>query len=187
MSDENGVTIEGIDEVLNAINLIERNIQERQRYFVNQLAVVAQESLQESYDEAVANANALRDLAWLRGDKPNWSVQPIEVSVEEDTGADNPTFIVSAEGQDVCFVVFGAGMYAGVAPDSFSSEMSIGIYPGSWSRYHEKTWNYWIGKGYPKEEYPYNIYPASAFAKAYAKILNSIPDLSHKVFGDLKE
>lgn len=166
-----------LDALIKALEAYKKDYYEKVEQFLEQLAEVARRSLQESFDEAVAMANASRDALGAK-----WGVNPIHVVV--GNGDDPNTYIISASGQDVAFVEFGAGMYAGNPPNEFGSEMSIGIYPGSWSRYHERTWNKWIAKDKPKAEYPYNIVPANAFPKAYALMKNSIHPLARSIFGE---
>lgn len=57
-------------------------------------------------------------------------------------------FKIVAEGEDVCFIEFGAGDAAGSHPDK--DKVSIETYPGSWSEEHAQQYSengYWYYNG----------------------------------------
>ena len=176
---------ESLDNLISELKAYRDSYDEKVWTFLRQLAEVCRDSLQTDYDQSVAMANAARDVSWLkRGDRAGWSVMPIEVSVEPAFGEKASGYVISANGSDVCFIEFGAGMFAGNPTNEYADRVPISIQPGSWSDAHAETWKHWVGAGRPKNEYPYNIFPANAFPKAYNKMANSVHPLARAIFGE---
>lgn len=175
------LSVSSLNALIKALEDYKKEFYEREQAFLERLALVCQTSLQQSYDEAVAMANASREAAIRRCDRPQWEVRHITASYEADG---DHAFVIKAVGQDVCFVEFGTGMFAGNPPNEYASEVPISIRPGSWSDTHEHTWEYWNKRGYPQNEYPYNIVPANAFPKAFNDMRNAVHSLAREVFGE---
>lgn len=84
----------------------------------------------------------------------------------------NDGYAVIAEGEEVCFLEFGAGVYTDNG-HPFASEAPFIIKAGSWSETHAQTWQKWIEAGKDPEKYPYNQPPLRAMYSAYKAILQN--------------
>ena len=58
----------------------------------------------------------------------------------EVTQIDNGWQLI-ASGEDVGFLEFGAGVFAGIEPDEFEQEVAYSVEPGSWSKINEHSSN----------------------------------------------
>lgn len=94
-----------------------------------------------------------------------------------------PKAVVFADGEEVCFIEFGAGVYAapenGFAPEA--SKIGVTVYPGSWSETHERTFQNWEAKGRPGE-YAYNKVPRAGLYAAYQTIIGALETRAKQVF-----
>lgn len=81
-------------------------------------------------------------------------------------------YAIMAEGDEVCFIEFGAGVYADPS-HLFSDKTPFEVRSGSWSEKHAQTWQRWIEGGNDPEKYPYNVEPRKGMYEAYKAILSS--------------
>ena len=79
---------------------------------------------------------------------------------------DGTHWSVVANGEQVCFLEFGTGVYADSSHD-FAQRVPFNVYPGSWSEEHENTYQRWLAKGNDPGEYPYNTLPIRGMLRAY--------------------
>lgn len=175
------LSAQSLDNLAKQLEEFESDLGEREEFYMELLSEMVESSMKRIYDEAVADANARREAAIRRGDRPQWEVMPITVTHEKLNGEENG-YVIKANGKDLVFVEFGTGMYA--SSNEFGDNLGIGIYPGSWSRYHERTWNNWVEKGYPQDEYPYTIFPANAIPKVMDELVVNAHSLAREVFGE---
>lgn len=88
-----------------------------------------------------------------------------------------------ASGEDVFFVEFGTGVFAGSDHPWTSKTTEVKIYPGSWAETHKQTWQKWIGSGKDPMGYPYNQEPQKPMLTAYETMLAEINKIAKEVFG----
>lgn len=174
------LSAQSLDTLVKQLEEFESDLGEKEEFYMELLTEMVESSMKRIYDETVADANARRQAAIARGDKVNWDVSPITVTHEKLNGNENG-YVIKANGKDLVFVEFGTGMYA--SPNEFGENLGIGIYPGAWSRYHERTWNHWVNKGYPQDEYPYTIFPANAIPKVMDELKVNAHTLAREIFG----
>jgi len=92
-------------------------------------------------------------------------------------------YVISANGEQVVFIEFGAGDDANET-HAFASVMPFDVSPGSWSRSEEgkemyAKFGYWKFHGI---KYTY-IEPRNAFEKAYVDVLKNYARIAEEVFG----
>jgi hypothetical protein len=81
-------------------------------------------------------------------------------------------YIITAEGDEVCFFEFGAGYAA--SPMGFANEMPFPVYPGSWSVSHKRHFTekgYWFS---PNGHYYTTIPPTRAMYTAAQNLLRRL-------------
>lgn len=90
---------------------------------------------------------------------------------------------ITAKGEDICFVEFGTGVYAGDAGGYDTKEIpeKIEAYPGSWSENHAQVYSergYWY---YKKVRFE-GTRPAMGFYYAKKEICDKIIETAREVF-----
>lgn len=90
-------------------------------------------------------------------------------------------YTITANGERVCFIEFGAGVFSD-SSHPYASEVPIKVYPGSWSEDHAQTYQQWVANG-RKGWYRYNRYPRYAMLTAYNRMVDYVPELAREVFG----
>lgn len=93
-------------------------------------------------------------------------------------------YTITANGEAVCFLEFGTGVYASVQSEEAYESIPFKVKPGSWSESEEgaHTWSAWLAAGGTPETYPYNHTPRPGMFNAYQKIRDSIAAEAQKVF-----
>lgn len=97
---------------------------------------------------------------------------------------ENGTITIGADDDEICFIEFGAGVYAESEKNDLSiytKGLGFYVFPGSWSLFHKKTYQRWEAEGRPGE-YQYNIQPLRGLHTAYNLILNDLEKLAKEVF-----
>lgn len=85
-----------------------------------------------------------------------------------------------ANGEQVCFLEFGTGVYAGNG-HPYAKTAPVKVYPGSYSEDHGGTYADWINKG-AQGEYRFNGYPTYAMLTAYNMMKDYALELAREVF-----
>lgn len=90
--------------------------------------------------------------------------------------------VIRAEGSQVIFMEFGAGVY--VQDHELSQPLPIEVIPGSWSESPEgaHTWSKWLKDGRRFEEYKYNRTPRAGMYEAYKAIVAAQEKVAKEVF-----
>lgn len=81
-------------------------------------------------------------------------------------------WMVDAMGRGVCFIEFGAGVYASVQDldhERMAANVGVYVWPGSWSDEHGETWKEWIESGKDPYKYIYNLKPRPGLYKGIQK------------------
>ena len=102
----------------------------------------------------------------------------LRVSVEKtDNG-----YAIKAEGSQVVFLEFGAGVPT--QDHELSGPLPIEIMPGSWSEGPDgaHTWSKWLEDGRRFEDYPYNKTPRMGMWEAYKAIVAAQERIAKEVF-----
>lgn len=90
--------------------------------------------------------------------------------------------IVSANGDDVCFLEFGTGFVTD-SEHPYAGKVPFGVYPGSWSMTEGAgTFDAWVNSGKDPASYPYNTTPRRAMLHAYEKIYDIAEKTIKEVF-----
>lgn len=95
---------------------------------------------------------------------------------------DDSHYAIVANGDQVCFLEFGTGVYAD-SSHQYASRVPIKVYPGSWSEDHENTYQRWLARGNDPGDYPYNTLPIRGMLHAYNAMRDRAPQLAREVFG----
>lgn len=91
-------------------------------------------------------------------------------------------YAIVANGTQVCFLEFGAGVYA-TSSHPYSSEVPFEVYPGSYSENHGHTFEDWLNSNSPnKGEYKFNTVPTRALLSAYNEMVRRSREVAQKVF-----
>lgn len=91
---------------------------------------------------------------------------------------------VRADGDQVIFLEFGAGVYTEDHALTIGSNLNIIIAPGGWSETEgEGTWGRWVADGKPLDKYPYNQRPRAGMYEAYKAIVANQDRIAEEVFG----
>lgn len=105
----------------------------------------------------------------LRKGKPWRTDSRVTVkAVKRDNG-----WSVVADGEEVCFIEFGTGVYAesgAFLADEARKNLDIIVAPGSWSATHEQSYQRWYYGG-RQGEYEFNSVPNNALQYAYEQIV----------------
>ncbi len=89
---------------------------------------------------------------------------------------------IRADGDQVVFLEFGAGVYT--TDHGLSTPLKIIIAPGGWSETEgEHRWSEWVASGQPLEKFPYNQRPRAGFYEAYKAIVEAQERVAQEVFG----
>lgn len=93
-------------------------------------------------------------------------------------------YALVAEGEAVCFLEFGTGVYAEPVGDVFEQYMPFTIEAGSWSEseFGAGTWSRHIANGGTPENYPYNRQAKHGMWEAYKTILESADRIAKEVY-----
>lgn len=148
----------GIEAFIRELKTIKDGIAEAEAGFLNDLAQVVSDSLNESY-----------------GGK-------IPVTTEPFTDGDRHGYVIKVEHEALGFIEFGAGMYSGYG-SVHADDVPYKVYPGSWSEEHAGTYQEWIDAGKDPVDYPYNRYPVNAIPKAYNALISNYQIIANKYFG----
>ncbi len=149
----------GIRSLIRELEKFKSDLAEKEDMFMQLLASRVEASLMESYNG-----------------------KPVEVTTERFNDGDMHGYIVRASGEALGFIEFGTGVYAGYGDNPFADEMPFKVYPGSWSEWHERTYQEWVENG-RKGRYPYNHYPTNALPKAYNELVVNAHTLAREIFG----
>lgn len=100
------------------------------------------------------------------------------------TKMSNNRYKLDAEGEAICFLEFGTGVYANPGDDVFASTMPFSIEPGSWSESDlgAGTWGEWVNSGKDPEKYPYNRRPKYGMWQAYKEMERNIDRIAREVY-----
>lgn len=90
-------------------------------------------------------------------------------------------FEIDANGEDVCFLEFGAGVSASASKNPLSAQMPFEVRPGSWSeqnarQFSEKGYWYYGGKKYE------SVPQRNAMYSAYRSIMDNVYIIAKEVF-----
>lgn len=92
---------------------------------------------------------------------------------------------IIAQGDQVIFLEFGAGVYTEDHGLTIGSDLNIIIAPGGWSEGDpegQHTWSQWVASGRPLEKYPYNQKPRAGMLEAYKAIVAAQDRIANEVF-----
>ena len=92
-------------------------------------------------------------------------------------------YMIIAQDQQICFLEFGTGTLTDI--DKFSQEVSIEVYPGSWSKDHAKTYERWLSTGEPSSPfggYLYDSPPKRGMWNASLEMKKEIKRLVEETF-----
>lgn len=102
---------------------------------------------------------------------------------------DDSHYAIVANGDQVCFLEFGTGVYAD-STHQYASKVPFDVSPGSWSNQpghggHYPGGNYqgWLDLGLDPGDYPYNTLPIRGMLHAYNAMRDRAPQLAREVFG----
>lgn len=95
---------------------------------------------------------------------------------------DQNTWAVVANGAEVGFLEFGAGVYSDSSHE-LARSAPFKVYPGSWSEEHGKRWEQWLEAGKDPYEFPYNIVPLYGLLTAYNMMRDHALEIGREVFG----
>lgn len=88
---------------------------------------------------------------------------------------------IRADGDQVVFLEFGAGVYT--TDHGLSTPLNILIYPGGWSETEgEHKWSEWIAAGKDPYQFPWNKQPRAGMYEAYKAIVAAQDRVAHEVF-----
>lgn len=93
----------------------------------------------------------------------------------------NDGYLLKAEGEDVCFLEFGAGVTAGLGYDTSVIEPPVDISPGSWSNAHGGMFSrkgYWFYGG----KIMNSIVPQMGMYHAVSETMQRIAEVAREVF-----
>lgn len=93
----------------------------------------------------------------------------------------NNGYKITAEGEDVLFIEFGAGDAAGSDNALYDKVPSVAR-PGSWSEKHKQMYSrygFWVFGGHIIHEVP----TSPAFYYAYEAMVQNLPRIAEEVFG----
>lgn len=91
---------------------------------------------------------------------------------------------IRADGDQVIFLEFGAGVYTEDHGLTIGSDLNILIYPGGWSETEGKhRWSEWIAAGNDPYKFPYNQRPRAGMLEAYKAIVAAQDRVAREVFG----
>lgn len=99
----------------------------------------------------------------------------------------NNGYLLRADGEDVCFMEFGAGVTAGLGYDTGKVTPPVDISPGSWSAAHDGQ--FMKNGGYPNGYWYYNgepmnaIVPQMGMYHAVNEMVQRIEQVAKEVFG----
>ena len=98
----------------------------------------------------------------------------------------NNGYMLRADGADVCFMEFGAGVTAGLGYDTSQVTPPVDISPGSWSEAHNgpffKSGGYPHGSWYYQGQQMNSIVPQMGMAHAVKEITQRIEQVAQEVF-----
>lgn len=92
---------------------------------------------------------------------------------------------ILAQGDQVIFLEFGAGVYTEDHGLTIGADLNIIIAPGGWSEGDpegQHTWSQWIASGKPLDKYPYNQKPRAGMLEAYKAIVAAQEEVAKEVF-----
>ena len=147
-----------LDALINALEAYKEQFKSLEQQFLEQLAVVVKTELERLY-----------------------SGEDMTVTYEPFQEGNIHGVSVIAQGDEIGFIEFGAGVYAGQG-NEFSENAPFEVYPGSWSKDHAQTYQKWV-EGGRKGEYKWNKIPTNAFPQAYAILRNSVHHTAEEIFG----
>lgn len=145
---------EGIRKAISELNQHKAEVESKTRQLAERLATLGKRIATSGYS----------------GGKVNVTVIPTENGFEID-----------ANGVDVCFLEFGAGVNASASKNPLSSRMPFEVRPGSWSeqnakQFSEKGYWYYDGKKYT------GIPQRNAMYSAYRSIMDNVYIIAKEVF-----
>lgn len=90
---------------------------------------------------------------------------------------------ILAQGDQVIFLEFGAGVYTEDHGLTIGADLNIVIAPGGWSETEGvHTWSQWVASGRPLDKYPYNQKPRAGMLEAYKAIVAAQDRVANEVF-----
>lgn len=90
---------------------------------------------------------------------------------------------ILAQGDQVIFLEFGAGVYTEDHGLTIGADLSIVIAPGGWSETEgEHRWSQWIAEGKDPYKFPYNQKPRAGMLEAYKAIVAAQDRVANEVF-----
>lgn len=105
----------------------------------------------------------------------------VEVKSHKDS---NGVWEIRADGEQVIFLEFGAGVYTEDHGLTIGSDLNILIYPGGWSETEGKhMWSEWIAAGKDPYKFPWNQRPRAGMLEAYKAIVAAQDRVAREVFG----
>lgn len=149
----------GIQAFIRELEDLKDEIEEKEARFIQELAKVVADSLNESYNGK------------------------IPVTTEPFVDGDKRGYIVKVEHEALGFIEFGTGVYAGYG-SVHADDMPFKVYPGSWSEDHAQTYQKWIEDGKDPYAYPHNIYPRNAIPKAYNALIANAHMIAREIWGN---
>ena len=92
-------------------------------------------------------------------------------------------YALIAEGEAVCFIEFGTGVYADPKHE-FANDMPFVIAPGSWSEsdFGKHTWSDWVNAGKDPKYYPFNRHPKYPMWEAYKALQANMDRIAKEVY-----
>lgn len=93
---------------------------------------------------------------------------------------DDAHYAITANGERVCFLEFGTGVYVDTH-HPYRMKVPFGVYPGSWSEDHMRTYQEWEANG-RQGEYRYNMSPRRGMLEAYNRMVDYAKTIAEEVF-----
>ena len=110
---------------------------------------------------------------------------PSFVSVVPKVDYEKGRAVIRAHDSEICFIEFGAGVFADPGTYDFVKEadinLGIKIYPGSWSKDHWRTFQKW-DEGGRVGDYQWNLEQHAGLVKAYNAVVQNMEQIAREVF-----
>lgn len=119
------------------------------------------------------------------GEGQTWTEDDVKITsftVQVEAVPTDSGYAIVANGEQVCFLEFGAGVYAGGNP--LGKNMPFDVRAGSWSESAEgkHTWSKWLASGKAMQDYPYNQPHSPGMYMAWKAIMDKTREIAYKVF-----
>lgn len=163
----------------------DKELQEKIDKFLEKLCRKIAETAEQYYN----GSDPQTGLAWFDGDKTGLDVNDSlnrNVNIVYHKVQDG-LWMVDAMGRGVCFIEFGAGVYAKVQDmdhQRMAANINVAVYPGSWSDEHGQTWKEWIESGKDPRKYIYNLKPRPGMYRGIRKAERMIKNMAKKGIAD---